>query len=403
MRVLHVVKTSEGAGWASQQVAELVRRGVEIHVALPSMTGMQISAWRSSGAVLHEIPLDFPRYSPWKLGEVKRRARMLVGEIRPDLIHSHFVGTTSVLRLSLGKQHPIPRLYQVAGPLHLEHSIYRTWELATAGPADYWIASSNYTRSLYESAGIQRDRLFLSYYGARTKTFSSERKGVLREKLRIRDDMLIVGNISYMYPPKYYLGQTVGLKCHEDIIDALGEVTRRRPDVVGVLVGGPWGGALSYEERLRKRAWAVGRDRIRMTGFMPSHEVSLAWPDFDLAIHVPLSENCGGVVEPLLAEVPVIAARTGGLPEVVIDGVTGITVPKRDPDNLANVICDELDDLPRLRSLASRGQRLVRRMFDVKRTSAEIYEIYRHVLDRNHFRPDEFSSKDFADFLCVNE
>ena len=403
MRVLHVVKTSDGAGWAPQQVAELVHHGVEIHVALPAMTGMQTSAWRSSGAVLHEIALDFPRHAPWKLGEVKRRARMLVGEIRPDIIHSHFVGTTLVLRLSLGKQHPIPRLYQVAGPLHLEHFIYRTWELATAGPADYWIASSNYTRSLYERAGIRRDRVFLSYYGTRTNTFSDERKGVLREKLRIRDDTLVVGNINYMYPPKYYLGQTVGLKCHEHIIDALGEVTRRRSDVVGVLVGGPWGGAFSYEARLRKRARAAGRDRIRMTGFMSSHEVALVWPDFDLAIHVPLSENCGGVVEPLLAGVPVIAARTGGLPEVVIDGVTGITVPKRDPNNLAIAICEALEDLPRLYSLASRGQRLVRRMFDVKRTSAEIYEIYRHVLDRGHSYPEEFSSTDFAHYLCVNE
>ena len=33
MRVLHVVKTSDGAGWATNQAAELVRRGVEVHVA----------------------------------------------------------------------------------------------------------------------------------------------------------------------------------------------------------------------------------------------------------------------------------------------------------------------------------------------------------------------------------
>jgi hypothetical protein len=50
--------------------------------------------------------------------------------------------------------------------------------------------------------------------------------------------MKIVGNANFMYPPKWYLGQRIGLKAHEDVIDALGLVTKQRSDVLGVLIGG---------------------------------------------------------------------------------------------------------------------------------------------------------------------
>ncbi len=39
MRVLHIVKTAEGAGWAALQAEQLRKLGVEVHVALPTNTG----------------------------------------------------------------------------------------------------------------------------------------------------------------------------------------------------------------------------------------------------------------------------------------------------------------------------------------------------------------------------
>ena len=60
-----------------------------------------------------------------------------------------------------------------------------------------------------------------------------------------------------------------------------------------------------------------------MPGKFNADEVAQSWPDYDCAVHVPLSENCGGVVEPLLAGVPTIAGNVGGLPEVVHHHRTG--------------------------------------------------------------------------------
>ena len=395
MRILQIIKTGDGAKWAVDQVRELCGLGIEVHVAIPTLDGRLADDWRRSGATLHAADLDLPVRQPWRLVQRMRRVRDLVDRIAPDLIHSHFFGPTLVMRYALGADHPVPRLFQVPGPLHLEHRLYRSWELSTAGPRDFWVPSSRYIRGLYRRAGVSPDRLFLSYYGnERTEVEAS--RSTIREELGIGTDALVVGNINYMYPPKYYLGQTKGLKRHEDVIDALGLALEQRSDLYGVLIGGQWGAGNAYEQRLRRRAQRAAGGRILMPGRLEYGRAGDAWAGFDLAIHVPTSENCGGVVEPLLAAVPVVASRTGGLPELVIDQVTGRLVEDGEPRRLAGVIEEVLDDLPRYREMASTGRRLVKEMFDVRRTAAEIAAVYRHLTDDSPYVPPEFDSKAFV-------
>jgi glycosyltransferase involved in cell wall biosynthesis len=380
MRVLHVVKTTDGAPWAAQQAAELTKLGMEVHVALPTPEGLCRHEWEKAGAIMHIVPLDFPMRRPWHWQATRKRARRLVDEVKPDIIHSHFVGTTLTLRWALGKNHPVPRVFQIPGPLHLESNLFRNAELASAGASDYWIPSSRYIASLLKEAGIEATRQYLSYYGWNMNLSNVDRTNILRQQLGIAPDQLVVGNVSWLYPPKRYLGHSVGLKCHEDMIDALALVTRKRKDVVGVLIGGPYRGASWYEQKLRNRANKAAPDRIRMTGHLPSSMIRDCWPDFDCAIHVPLSENCGGVMEPLLATVPTIASNVGGLPEVVLNGVTGKIVPPRRPDVLANAILEVLENLKLFQQMARAGRERVLEMFDVGNTAREVHAIYGRIL-----------------------
>lgn len=397
MRALHVVKTSDGAVWAARQARALRRLGIEIHVAVPSAEGRAVPEWEKAGAVVHVADLQLPVRSPARLPAAIRAARRLVDEVRPDVIHSHFVTTTCLLRIALGPRHPVPRVYQVAGPLHLEHWPSRLFETSLAGPSDSWIASSRVIADLYRRAGIPAGRVHLSYYGPFDEAEEpAGRSGDLRRRVGAAEGDLVVGNMNFMYAPRRLLGQPVGVKCHEDVIDALGVVTRARPEVLGVFVGASWGGASWYEEQLHQRARQAAGDRIRFAGRLPPDEARRAWADFDLGIHVPLSENCGGVCEPLLMGVPVIASRVGGLPEIVIEGRTGYLVPPRRPDLLARTILQVLDDLPRARALARQGQRLSRAMFGAGRTAREIAGIYRYVLGQEGERPDPFDSVAFV-------
>jgi glycosyltransferase involved in cell wall biosynthesis len=392
MRVLHVVKTSDGAWWAANQARELVRRGVEVHVALPFAEGRALPYWRNAGVQIHIVDLDFPVGAIWRLPSIQQAARRLVDRVKPDVIHSHFFGTTIVLRRALRRVFSGPIVFQVAGPLHLEHGLYRGWDLRSAGPNDYWIASSRCILKHYLDSGLPREKVFLSYHGGSASNVGQQRTNAVRNKLGISPETLVVGNVSFMYPPKRFLGQTIGVKCHEDMIDALATVTRSRSDVVGVFVGEAFFNAHWYQERLRARAAEKAGDRLRFTGYMSQAEIAAGWQDFDLAVHVPLSENCGGVLEPLLAGIPVIGGQVGGIPELVMDGLTGKLVESRNPSALADAVREVLSELPRYRQLAATGRNLVRTMFDVSRTAGEVYEIYNHLVDNSVRRPIEFDS-----------
>jgi glycosyltransferase involved in cell wall biosynthesis len=395
MRVLHLVKTSDGAHWAARQARVLVALGIDVHVALPDTAGQAVDEWTEAGARIHLVNCNLPVRAPHLLTGQARRIRRLIKEVDPTLIHSHFVSTTLMVRIALGRDHRVPRLFQVPGPLHLEHPPYRYAEIATAGSADAWIASSRYVCELYQRAGVESGRVFLSYYGMDIASLSNTSNGRLRERIGAPPEQRIVGNISYMYPPKYHLGQVRGLKRHEDIIDALALVCQARSDVLGVLVGGQWGRGSTYENRLRKRARKKVGDRLILPGRITGADALAFWPDFDLAVHVPISENCGGVVEPLAFGVPTIASRTGGLPEVVRDGVTGWLVPPSDPHALAQTIFAVLDDPSEARWRAQQGKTLVRHMFDVERTGREVAAIYEYLLDRGRPRPADFDSNMF--------
>jgi glycosyltransferase involved in cell wall biosynthesis len=402
MRILHVVKTADGAWWAANQAAELVRRGLDVHVALPSGEGRAVPYWRNAGVRIHVADLDFPARAPWRLAATARSIRRLVHEVEPDIIHSHFFGTTMLLRRALRSSYRSPIIFQVAGPLHMEHAPYRNWDIRSAGPNDYWVASSRCIHNHYRHAGVSSEKLFLSYHGGSSSELAQQRTNNIRSRLGIPRDALVLGNINFMYPPKRFLGQSVGLKCHEDIIDALALITNERPDVVGVFVGEAPFNASWYEKRLRDRAFRKAGDRLRFTGFLPRPEIVQGWQDFDVAVHVPLSENCGGVLEPLLAGIPVIGGRVGGIPELVIDGITGKLVPPRNPLLLAEAVRDVLAALQQYRDLAAVGRSLVRTMFDVSRTSGEIYQIYRHVLDASSPRPSAFDSAEEARMLFLS-
>jgi glycosyltransferase involved in cell wall biosynthesis len=393
MRVLHIVKTADGAHWAAQQASELVTHGVEVHVALPSLDGRLVPEWRKSGARLHVAEVDLPARKPWRIASAAAGLRDLVRDVRPDLVHSHFFGSTMVVRRALAGT-GVPAVFQVPGPLHLEHALYRQWDIRSAGPDDWWIASSRAIERLYTSHGVSAERVFTSYYGIDVDAVMRSEKINLRNRLGIPSSTFVVGNVNYMYPPKWYLGHRVGIKAHEHVIDALAELTKHRRDTIGLLVGGPHGEENWYEERLRERARRAAGDRIRIVGRLARGNAVAAWKEFDCALHMPLSENCGGVVEPLANGVPVVAAAVGGLPEVVLPGYTGTLIASRSAASVARTVATVCDNRDLHRAQAAEGRRLVRAMFDVTRTAGEIVDIYRCILDGRE-RPPVFDPLEY--------
>ncbi len=376
LRVLHVLKTSVGATWALRQMRELVNLGIEVHVALPD--GPLVEQYQRSGVQIHLGQYDFPMRRPNVLPKRLMEFRQLVVQIQPDIIHSHFVGTTLLMRMALGKRHSIPRVFQVPGPLHLEHPLFRTLEIQSAGRADYWIGSCTWTCNRYRQSGIDDKQVFLSFYGSDLSVFAPHSGGKLRSELGVEETTKIVGMVAYMYAPKRYLAQKRGLKGHEDLIDALAIYLESNPNCVGVFVGGAWNGATAYEEQVR--AYANARCGNQAIFLGTRTDIAEMYPDFDVVVHPSHSENLGGAGESLLMGVPTIATNIGGFPDLVKHAVTGWLVPPACPEQLAQTIDSVLSDRTQAKKIASAGQAYARSVLDVRQTARQVYDVYQTIL-----------------------
>jgi glycosyltransferase involved in cell wall biosynthesis len=375
MKILHIVKTATGATWVYHQVRVLRSLGFEIVVALPPAAANGSAAkYRELGATVVLVNLDVPTKRPLQIPAVLQACRALVRNVRPDIIHTHHVGTTLVVRAALGKSSPIPRIFQVPGPLHLEHSFFAHLDTSLAGPHDHWIAGCRWTQSKYHQLGIPSQRVFLSYPGTDLNLFTCTRKNNLRNELRLAPDTPIVGMVCHMYAPKRYLGQTVGLKGHEDFIAALPIAKKQCRDLHAVIIGGAWNGATKYEKHLRELGHRQCNGYLTFLG--TRSDVPALYPDLDLAVVPSHSENLGGAVEPLLSGVPVIATKVGGLPDLVQDGVSGRLIPPRNPQAIADAMLASLQNRVETRRLAVAGNKMTRQLFDVQRTAGEVAQIY---------------------------
>jgi glycosyltransferase involved in cell wall biosynthesis len=167
----------------------------------------------------------------------------------------------------------------------------------------------------------------------------------------IPGDRIVVGTVAAMARHKDY----------PNLLEAARIVVSKREDVAFYAIGnGP------EESRIRRAARRLGiSGKFIFAGFQENPQDHLA--GFDVFVLASRREGFGGAaVEAQAAGLPVVACRTGGLPEVVCHGRNGLLVPPRNPEALAEAILLLVTD-PRLRArLGANGAR------DAERFSVEV-------------------------------
>lgn len=378
MKIIHLVKTTEGAFWALKEVEQLIQLGCEIHVILPNNKGLA-SKYSDLGAKIHILNVDFSSLikKPNLFFFNISLFRSLLREIKPDIVHSHFVGTTLFMRLAM-KGLKIKKIFQVPGPLHLEKKLTRALDLKSANRYDYWIPTCNLSQRIYLASCINYDRLMTTFYGTDLSIYKKKDIGILRKEFNIPEGIKIVGMVAYAYAPKKWLGQTRGLKGHEDLIDAMEIVIALNPNVKCVIVGGPWLGADQYFQSIVDYGRKKLGDQILFLG--TRKDVPDLYPDIDVVVHPSHSENLGGAAESLLMAVPTIATDIGGFPDIVKPGITGWLVPKENPNALAEAILEALSNPQHAYSMAQEGAKQLKQTLDVRKTSKDVFDFYKKIL-----------------------
>ncbi len=379
MLIVHLIKTTVGATWALREIQVLIRLGCEVHVVLPSEDGL-CEQYKKAGAQVHILNVDIASFiaSPFGFIKAVSQFRKLVAEIKPDIIHSHFVGTTYFMRLALVGV-AVKRIFQVPGPLHLEKMLTRKIDVNLANKYDYWIPTCHLSKKYYLQEGIAENRLTTIFYGSDVSVFNNNQpKGTLRKELNISESTKIIGMVAFVYPPKKWIGQTRGLKGHEDLIDAMQVVLQERNDVTCIIIGGAWGDSDSYYNQVVSYGKEKLGNNIYFLGTRT--DVPSLYPDFNIAVHPSLSENLGGAAESLLMGVPTIATNIGGFPDIIKENETGWLVPPCDPESLAKKIISVLDDPENANKVADFGKQEMLRELDINHTAAQVFDFYKYVM-----------------------
>ncbi len=177
-------------------------------------------------------------------------------------------------------------------------------------------------------------------------------------------------------------GRIDNWKGHEYLIEALG-MLKDLP--VELLVFGEFHKVNDpgYLDKLKGRIDSLGiADRVKFLGFQKDPAGSLAGVD---VVCVPsLFEPFGMVaVEAMAAGRPVIASNTGGLKDIIVDGLTGFLIEPKDPRIIAEKINLLYTDPGLREKMGKAGRERARSNFSITEQIRNIEEIYDGIISHN--------------------
>ncbi|MGZ8781207.1 MAG: N-acetyl-alpha-D-glucosaminyl L-malate synthase BshA [Thermoanaerobaculia bacterium] len=160
-----------------------------------------------------------------------------------------------------------------------------------------------------------------------------------------------------------------------DVVETFRRIAEKVPSKLLMLGDGP--------ERSRAEAFARDhdlRERIIFLGHVPNLEEVLG--ACDLFLLPSTAESFGmAALEAMTSEVPVIATRAGGLPEVVDDGVSGYLLPVGDVEGMAERGIEILSDDDLRQRMGKRARELAVERFDEQKIVPLYREMYSRVLE----------------------
>lgn len=145
------------------------------------------------------------------------------------------------------------------------------------------------------------------------------------------------------------------------------------------------GGAGTYRPALEQLVAELGlADHITFLGNVPHQLMPRLFAVADIVIGTSFASETFGMTlcEALACERPVIASDWAGFREVVLDDMTGLTVPAQDPPALATAIARLLDDPALAERLARTGRERVTEMFTWPAITDRVEAAYRRLLGR---------------------
>lgn len=288
-----------------------------------------------------------------------------VGRAGAALVHAHdpHAHTAAVLAASLfGMRAPLVVHRRVA--FAVGRGPFSRWKYDHAGVRRI-VCVSRAAAEVLRPALADPSRLRVIHSATDAGRLAAARPdGRLRREHRIPAGSPMVG----------YVAALTAEKDHLTFLETAARVLAAGHDARFVAIGD---GPLRDELASRVRQAGLG-GRVVLAGFRSDIEAVL--PELDLLLFTSRQEGLGSsVLEAFACRVPVVATAVGGVPEIVVDGETGLLAPIGDAAALAERVSRVLgDEALRTRLVAGGLRRL--EDFGVERMAARTLEVYREVV-----------------------
>jgi glycosyltransferase involved in cell wall biosynthesis len=380
MRIVHIIKATSIAGAEGHLLIlmeGLAQRGVETHLLLlhePDQPMDELVARaEAAGAVVERIPIHSD-YDP----TVLRSLVQAIQRLAPDVVHTHLIhgDTFGILAARLTRVPAITSRHDFASSASARSSPaferfvravnFVVWRLATRGIA----ISHKLGQYSIDHEGAPEKKVRVVHYGIPfTRAHASAIAGArtrLRAALGIAPEAPLLFSACRLIPQK---GIDVA-------IDAMSAVCAAIPGAHYAIAGqGP-----ELPNLLRRRDAAGLANHVHFLGWRDDIPDLMAGAD---VVVVPSRREGFGLVilEAMSVRAPVIASNVSSIPEVIVDGETGLLVPPDDPATLAEALITLLGDRALAQHMGLMGEDRLETEFSVAHMVDGTIAVYQEVLD----------------------
>jgi glycosyltransferase involved in cell wall biosynthesis len=234
--------------------------------------------------------------------------------------------------------------------------------------ADRVIAVSKQIARKLKLARIDSQKICLIENGVSLDRFQKKiASDSMRESLGIKKDVPVVGTV----------GALTEEKGHLYLLKAIPMVVQKFQEAIFLFVGDG-----SERPGLEKEASCLGiKDNVIFAGMR--NDIPEILSILDVFVLPSLNEGLPmALLEAQAARIPVVATRVGAIPDVLEDRITGILIPPKKPQAIAEAIIMILSDRKTTLEMAGKGFERVRDNFSSEKMANKYLCLYRELLSR---------------------
>jgi L-malate glycosyltransferase len=294
----------------------------------------------------------------WKLARVVRH-------LRPDILHAHDPHGVAMaaLALSMTTEKRTPRLVAARRvDFRLRRNALSRWKYRQV---DLFICASEAVRQMLLADGIAPRRAITVHEGIDLAHVESAPPADLHKEFWLPHHAPIVGNVAALVPHK---GQ-------RHLVETAARVVGEQPDARFIIAGeGELRASLEHQIRHHRL-----EKHVFLAGFRP--DVLSLHKAFDVFAMSSVTEGLGtSLLDAMACGKPIVATRVGGIPEVVVDGETGLLVPPRDHGAMADAVVRLLTDETLRARMGAAGLARLRRHFTAEVMAERTAAVYKRLV-----------------------